>query len=654
MNKKYLIPAVALATFGVIAGCSSNSDDFSSPVSAGDKQVTSEGIAYVNVQEAKAHMALYRRSVVESRQFDAPISEESEKASVTIDSTLENGNIAVNADVTVKDDSTYTVASAGVDGDGAAWIVQVENGAVVYSWRDKANGEWKKFETGKVCDKNKLNNIRVERTESVIVVVVNGKIEGAFRNGIEGSVSINGKITIGFDKKESGKCHCRNGHVEQMDVETVTVIKDTVEVPVDTTASCKTHPKGCGDSDVEKKDSLKLDGKWIAEWNFNDSAKIGLDATGNGHDATVTEGTVSATEGLATFDGKSGFSVKLKSDIKINNFVVEARVKPTKFGTMQNIIVAEPPGRGVDGWQLRIDEGVLTVHLRDTDKDGDDWSIFPGKAMTLDKWSEVRLERSADSVKLFQNGELTVAAAYTGDLTQMAYDWSIGYDGMQQAFHDRYFIGEMDYVRFGKLDGFSDGELAAQEVKPLVAWEFNEPKFVGLDRMANNSSKYPVGKPVVVDTTVILDGTSGLMVPLSKTFKRNTFAIEARVKPTKFGEMQNIIVAEPPGRYGSGWIVRLDNGVLTVHFRDEDVDDTTWNLYKGDKLALDEWTKIRVERTADSIKVFQNDNLVVKAAAKGDVSALGYDIGIGYDAMMQAKHDRFFVGEIDYIRYYGL
>ena len=49
-----------------------------------------------------------------------------------------------------------------------------------------------------------------------------------------------------------------------------------------------------------------------------------------------------------------------------------------------------------------------------------------------------------------------------------------------------------------------------------------------------------------------------------------------------------------------------------------------------------------------------NDNLVVKAAAKGDVSALGYDIGIGYDAMMQAKHNRFFVGEIDYIRYYGL
>ena len=321
---------------------------------------------------------------------------------------------------------------------------------------------------------------------------------------------------------------------------------------------------------------------------------------------------------------------------------------------MQNIIVAEPPGRGVDGWQLRIDEGVLTVHLRDTDKDGDDWSIFPGKRMALGEWSEIRLERNADSVKLFQDGELTVAVAYVGDLTQMSYDWSIGYDGMQQAFHNRYFIGEMDYVRFGKFTSFSAGSVAASSERLLAAWEFNEPTFVGLDRMANNSTHYVVGSAGITDTAVILDGNSGLQVPLSKVFMRNTFAVEARVKPTQFGGMQNIVVAEPPGRYGDGWIVRLDSGALTVHFRDEEVDDTTWNVLKGAKLDLDEWTTIRVERTDDSIKVFQNGNLTASAAAIGDVSQLGYNIGIGYDAMKQAINDRYFVGEIDYIRYYGL
>ena len=141
---------------------------------------------------------------------------------------------------------------------------------------------------------------------------------------------------------------------------------------------------------------------------------------------------------------------------------------------------------------------------------------------------------------------------------------------------------------------------------------------------------------------------------LSKVFKRNAFAIETRVKPVAFSEMQNIIVAEPPGRYGDGWIVRLDDGVLTVHFRDEDVDGTSWNVLTGEKLALNEWTEIRVERTADSVVVFQNGERTAWAAAKGDVSQLGYNIGIGYDAMKQAKGDRYFNGEIDYIRYYGL
>ena len=188
----------------------------------------------------------------------------------------------------------------------------------------------------------------------------------------------------------------------------------------------------------------------------------------------------------------------------------------------------------------------------------------------------------------------------------------------------------------------------------LAAWEFNEPKFVGLDRMANNSTKVSVGDPTIADTTVSLDGESGLPISLSKVFMRNTFAVEARVKPVQIGEMQNIIAAEPPGRYGDGWIIRVDDGVLTVHFRDADVDGTEWNVLKGKALTLGEWNDIRVERTADSVMVYQNGERTAWAAAKGDVSQLGYNIGIAYDAVNQAKHNRFFNGEIDYIRYYGL
>ena len=659
MRKQTAIFAMASVAIDGLFGCSSESENSTSPLATTvntqlpgevlsdevlSDEVLSDEILSVNKLEAKAHLAKFRRSVVDSRRFKASTSEESENATIEIDSSLQNGNFAVDADVTVEDDSTYTVASAGVEDDAFAWIIQVEEGSVVYSWREKAGKEWHQFKTEKFCKKNDVNNVRVERAESMIVVFVNGEIVAAFDDEIKGSFKVKGKLTIGFDKKEEGKCHCENGHVEQIGVETVDEMEDEF---VADTADVVDEPE-VADSSEKPVD------EWIAEWNFDDSASVGLDATGNGHDATIGEGFVSTEDGIASFNGRSGFTVDLADDININEFVVEARVKPTQFGTMQNIIVAEPPGRGVDGWQLRIDEGVLTVHLRDSDKDGDDWNIFPGKRMALGEWSEIRLERNADSVKLFQDGELTVAVAYEGDLTQMRYDWSIGYDGMQQAFHNRYFIGEMDYVRFGKFTNFSAGSVAASSERLLVAWEFNEPSFVGLDRMANNSTHYLVGSARVADTTVILDGNSGLQVPLSKVFMRNTFAVEARVKPAQFGGMQNIVVAEPPGRYGDGWIVRLDSGALTVHFRDEDVDDTTWNILKGAKLDLDEWTTIRVERTADSIKVFQDGNLTASAAAVGDVSQLGYNIGIGYDAMKQAISDRFFNGEIDYIRFYGL
>ena len=631
------------AALGVLAGCSTSPSDSSSWGTVSEELSTVNNIARVNVVDAHSHLARYRHFVVDSWQLSDSTSD---TASVVVDS-LTNYGFAVEADVQVEDDSAYTIASAGVDGDSAAWVLQVEEGAVVYSWRNTADENWLKFKTEKALDLKKLNTVRVERAGVVVAIIVNGKIIDAFKDDGKSAV-IKGLFTIGFDARNPGKCHCNNGRVEQIGVETVDEIEDspidsvqvidTLDIPLDTSVALN-------DSEVTE---------WIAEWNFNDAENVGLDVTGHGHNATAGEGSVSAFDGIAGFDGKSGMMVSLDTDIRINEFVVEARVKPTQFATMQNIIVAEPPGRGVDGWQLRIDEGVLTVHLRDADSSYVDRSIYPGKEMILGEWNEIRLERNADSVKLFQNGELTVAVAYQGDLTQMCYDWGIGYDAMQQSFHDRYFIGEMDYIRFGVFKGFTEGTLVPKNEWLLAAWEFNEPEFVGLDRMANNSSKYVVGNAVVADTTLVLDGQSGMPVNLSRAFQRNTFAIETRVKPAAFAEMQNIIVAEPPGRYGDGWIVRLDDGVLTVHFRDEETDGTEWNVLKGKELALDEWTEIRVERTADSVIVFQNGERSVWAAAKGDVSQLGYNIGIGYDAMKQAKGNRYFNGEIDYIRYYGL
>ena len=133
MKKWTAIPAVAsLAAVGLF-GCSSESSESSSVLSVSDTEIQSDEIQSgkvvpVNVSDAKAHLARYRHSVVNSWEL-------SDSASVDVDSSLQSDNFAVDADVQVEDDSTYTIASAGVDGDGDAWMIQVEGGAVVYSWR---------------------------------------------------------------------------------------------------------------------------------------------------------------------------------------------------------------------------------------------------------------------------------------------------------------------------------------------------------------------------------------------------------------------------------------------------------------------------------------------------------------------------------------
>jgi hypothetical protein len=61
-----------------------------------------------------------------------------------------------------------------------------------------------------------------------------------------------------------------------------------------------------------------------------------------------------------------------------------------------------------------------------------------------------------------------------------------------------------------------------------------------------------------------------------------------------------------------------------------------------------------VELDSEKVRIYQDGKQTLESDYSGDVSQLGYNLGIGYDAMNQQYHDRFFEGSIDYIRYYGL
>lgn len=642
--KKNRIPKdlfLGMAVFGLMA-CSEGGFDSLEETFRGNDTVVS-----ISLDEVPQ----YARTVVSSWKLAADENTYSEP----VNSIFVENNFAVEADAILEEDSGYmTLASAGVDGDQDAWALRVENGKAIFAWRDAStDNQWYKVVAEDVLVTKDTITVRAERYGSLTVLYVNGVIEAAAEsaNAIE---KVNGSFTIGFDPSEEsenmpGRVLCvRFDLVRNIKNDFVEVSLDSSDIETDAPLIIDLQESPSSEIEVPSEE------KWIADWEFNDPSNVGMDFSGNGHSAVVGEGRITVEDGIAYFDGKSGFNVSLESDLKINSFVVEARIKPTAFGSMNNILVSEPPGRYGDGWMIRADNGYLTVHFRDEDASYTDWTVFTGEKLLLNDWNNIRVERLGGVVKVFQNGVLTIDASYKGDVSQLTYGWGIGYDAMNQAYHNRYFNGFVDYIRFGSLEKMSEGSLISRSPYELLAdWEFDAPDFIGLDKIANNTTHDVYGAEIK-DDALVLDGKSGIVLPLTKTFLRNEFVVDVRLKPSSFSKIQNVLVAEPPGRYGDGWMIRVDDGALCVHLRDSRTHGIEWQVFEGKKLTLGQWTEVRVVRTVASIQVYQDGELTVDAPCEGDVSQLEYDLSIGFDGMNQDYNQRFFNGQIDYIRYYGI
>ena len=101
------------------------------------------------------------------------------------------------------------------------------------------------------------------------------------------------------------------------------------------------------------KDSVTT--KWIAEWNFNDSLDVGLDATGNVHNATIGEGSVPTVDGIARFDGQSGFLVKLAKDIEALN------IDTNEVETLEANTIVEPFYAYKEGMDFNVGDRRYTI-----------------------------------------------------------------------------------------------------------------------------------------------------------------------------------------------------------------------------------------------------------------------------------------------------
>lgn len=193
-----------------------------------------------------------------------------------------------------------------------------------------------------------------------------------------------------------------------------------------------------------------------------------------------------------------------------------------------------------------------------------------------------------------------------------------------------------------------------------VAYEFDDPANVGKDYFGKNNAVLDEDMPAVKveDECLVLDGKSGLRVPLSDSFKSPYFVVEVRFMATDTLPLSNIFSADPPGAGVDGWMIRLDGSELRFHIRGAG----DWEIFSAGKISLNEWHTVRVEFTSADmgeltvlgydLKVSLDGKERVSKVLYSDAANLQFDLGIGYDPHHQSRYDdRFFIGKIDYIRY---
>ncbi len=215
----------------------------------------------------------------------------------------------------------------------------------------------------------------------------------------------------------------------------------------------------CNESAVT--DDLK---DYDVAYEFNLQRDLGRDSFGK-HPAYIdnTVNPVSAECGSIIFDGSNGLIIPLDEIFKSKGFVAEVRFMPTKKGNIANIFVAEPPGSGKTGWQLRLDGTDVVFHMRDPNvRKEKNWESISLGEVSLNEWHVVRIKifpRKSEltgkivyTFNAFLDGKMRRSSEYNGDVSNIEYGLGIGYDSMYQTLHnDRYFTGKIDYIRYGKI-----------------------------------------------------------------------------------------------------------------------------------------------------------------------------------------------------------
>ena len=368
----------------------------------------------------------------------------------------------------------------------------------------------------------------------------------------------------------------------------------------------------------------------------------------------------------STFDGHQGVSIPLDDSLTLGNFSVEFDFVADSVFVDGGLASSGVLGEG-SGWILRLEDGKVVLLVRE--QGSKSWfKIFAGKTLN-EEHNEVRLDRVESLLALTINGEMVFAVETEVNFSEMKGNLTIGFSTENDADTSffRGHFGKFFYRHIykhhqhgGKNDkkDKKDSSKSDVVVKPdvvadsnwIIDLEFDDTLNVGRDFSGNEHHATAVEGLVTIDSGLAyFDGASGLRIDDGPEIRLGDFFIEARVYPTDISGFRNILVTEPPGFGPDGWIFRFEDGKLVFLVRDDDW-GLDWTGVSVDRIETEKWYDIRVECSSEYVRLFVNGVLEAEAEISGDYNNLQYKWGVGFDAVNQSIHNRYFKGKMDYIR----
>ena len=216
----------------------------------------------------------------------------------------------------------------------------------------------------------------------------------------------------------------------------------------------------CSDSSSTEPSMDEILAEYSVAYEFNDPTNVGLDYFGKNNAVLNADmPAVTVEEGSLNLDGTSGLRIPLSDDFKNRSFVIETRFMPTKPAKLGNIFSADPPGSGVNGWMVRMEDSKVTFHIRGS---AGSWKDFTLDEVSMNEWHVLRVkfyytgvgELAVEAYKLeiTLDGKNAVSEILYDEASRLKYDLGIGYDPHRQSqYESRFFTGKIDYIRYGKI-----------------------------------------------------------------------------------------------------------------------------------------------------------------------------------------------------------